>query len=49
VPRAHALRLAEHLLLDPVTFTLIPDGDHRLSRDSDIEVLRQAVRRAVEG
>jgi pimeloyl-ACP methyl ester carboxylesterase len=49
VPRAHALRLAEHLLLDPVTFTLIPDGDHRLSRDSDIEVLRQAVRRAAEG
>ncbi len=49
VPRAHALKLAEHLLLDPVTFTLVPDGDHRLSRDSDLEVLRQAVRRAVEG
>lgn len=48
VPRAHALRLAEHLLLDPVTFTLVPDGDHRLSRDADLDVLRAAVRRASE-
>lgn len=49
VPRAHALKLAEHLLLDPVTFTLIPDGDHRLSREADLEVLRAAVMRAAEG
>ncbi len=32
VPQAHALKLLTHLLADPVTFTLIPDGDHRLSR-----------------
>jgi len=36
VPQAHALRLVEHLPQDPVTVTLIPDGDHRLSRDEDI-------------
>jgi hypothetical protein len=32
-----------HILHDPVTFTLIPDGDHRLSREEDLERLRQAV------
>lgn len=43
VPAAHAQRLLTHILHDPVTFTLIPDGDHRLSRDEDLERLRQAV------
>jgi hypothetical protein len=37
-----------HLLHDPVTLTLVPDGDHRLSRESDLALLRAAVRRAVE-
>ncbi len=46
VPRAHSLRLVQHLLTDPVTFTLIPDGDHRLSRDEDLALLRTAVERA---
>ena len=49
VPRAHVMRLVEHLLVDPVVFTLVPDGDHRLSRPADIEVLKSAVRRAAEG
>jgi hypothetical protein len=31
-----------------VTLTLVPDGDHRLSRDADLDLLRAAVRRAVE-
>ena len=31
VPKEHALRLAQHFLTDPVTVTLIPDGDHRLA------------------
>lgn len=36
VPAAHALTLVEHLPQDRVTLTMIPDGDHRLSRDEDI-------------
>jgi pimeloyl-ACP methyl ester carboxylesterase len=43
VPWAHALKLVEHLPLDPVTVTLISDGDHRLSREEDIARLLQAV------
>ncbi|MBE7733296.1 alpha/beta hydrolase [Devosia faecipullorum] len=43
VPPAHAQKLLAHILHDPVTFTLIPDGDHRLSRDQDLDLLRQAV------
>lgn len=45
VPPAHALKLVSHLVSDPVTFTLIPDGDHRLSRDQDLEKLRQTIQR----
>lgn len=43
VPPEHAQRLLTHILHDPVTFTLIPDGDHRLSRDADLDRLRTAV------
>jgi pimeloyl-ACP methyl ester carboxylesterase len=43
VPFSHALRLVEHLPLDPVTVTLINDGDHRLSREQDIAMLLKAV------
>ena len=43
VPQAHAIKLVTHILHDPVTLTLIPDGDHRLSRPQDLERLRQAV------
>jgi pimeloyl-ACP methyl ester carboxylesterase len=45
VPVAHALKLLSHLTLDPVTFTLVPDGDHRLSRPEDLERLTETVRR----
>jgi pimeloyl-ACP methyl ester carboxylesterase len=48
VPRDHALRLVQHLLTDPVTFTLVPDGDHRLSRPEDLELLRAAIKREIE-
>ena len=48
VPQAHALKLVQHLLTDPVTFTLIPDGDHRLSREADLRLLEGALERAVE-
>ena len=43
VPPEHAQRLLTHILHDPVTYTLIPDGDHRLSRDEDLQRLRDAV------
>jgi pimeloyl-ACP methyl ester carboxylesterase len=43
VPQAHAIKLVTHILHDPVTLTLIPDGDHRLSRPEDLARLRQAV------
>ncbi len=43
VPRDHALRLLQHLLSDPVTFTLVPNGDHRLSRPEDLAQLGAAV------
>jgi pimeloyl-ACP methyl ester carboxylesterase len=48
VPQEHALKLVAHLLSDPVTLTLIPDGDHRLSREQDLRLLETAVRRAME-
>ena len=48
VPKEHAHRLMEHLITDPVTFTLIPDGEHRLSRPEDLAVIEKAVARAVE-
>ncbi|MHA6730085.1 alpha/beta hydrolase [Devosia sp. A369] len=48
VPQAHAIRLVTHMLHDPVTLTLIPDGDHRLSRDEDLERMQDAVLRLVE-
>jgi pimeloyl-ACP methyl ester carboxylesterase len=43
VPQAHAIKLVTHLLHDPVTLTLIPDGDHRLSRPQDLDQLRAAI------
>lgn len=43
VPAAHAQRLIEALPQDDVTFSLVPDGDHRLSRPQDLELLLRAV------
>ncbi len=43
VPWRHALELAETLKGTDVTFTLIKDGDHRLSRPQDIARLIAAV------
>jgi len=48
VPQAHAIRLTTHLLHDPVTLTLIPDGDHRLSRDEDLRRLTDAITHLIE-
>lgn len=43
VPWLHALELANAIRGDDVVFTLIKDGDHRLSRPQDIERLIAAI------
>jgi pimeloyl-ACP methyl ester carboxylesterase len=43
VPYTHAQKLLEFLPKDNVTLTLIKDGDHRLSRPQDLELLTRAV------
>ena len=43
VPYSHALHLVECLAHDDVQITLIKDGDHRLSRDEDIALLRRTM------
>jgi pimeloyl-ACP methyl ester carboxylesterase len=49
VPYEHALTLVEHMPMDPVTLTLVRDGDHRLSRDEDVKLLIEAVEGMGEG
>jgi pimeloyl-ACP methyl ester carboxylesterase len=46
VPWTHALELANAFKSDDVVFTLIKDGDHRLSRPQDLERLVAAVSEA---
>lgn len=43
VPYTHALRLLDHLPADDTVLTLIRDGDHRLSRQQDLERLLASV------
>ena len=43
VPWRHAIRLTTLLTRDDVTLTLVPDGDHRLSRPQDIEKLTKVL------
>ena len=45
VPWQHALRLIDHLPQDEVLLTLIKDGDHRLSREQDLQLLIEAIER----
>jgi hypothetical protein len=47
VPWRHALELAQAIKGQDVVFTLIKDGDHRLSRPQDIERLIAAVEEAL--
>ncbi|MFA6279226.1 MAG: alpha/beta hydrolase [Bdellovibrionales bacterium] len=49
VPWQTALRLAEHIEQPDVRVTLIKDGDHRLSREQDLELLWQTVMSLREG
>ncbi len=48
VPYAHALKLVDHLPADDVTLSLIRDGDHRLSRPQDLDMLVRTVEAMVE-
>jgi len=43
VPYAHALKLLDHLPADDVTLSLVLDGDHRLSRPQDLDMLVRTV------
>jgi len=43
VPYSHAMRLMEHLPQADVTLTLVKDGDHRLSRPQDIQLLERII------
>jgi hypothetical protein len=43
VPHEHALKLASLLPADDMTLSLIPGGDHRLSRPQDLALLIRAV------
>jgi len=45
VPHTHARRIVDRLVDDDVVLTLIKDGDHRLSRPADIDLLLDAVGR----
>ena len=48
VPKEHALKLVQHLVNDPVTFTLVPDGEHRMSRPEDIALLERSIELLIE-
>lgn len=48
VPFTHALRLASLMPSDDVTLSLVPGGDHRLSRPEDLELLTGAVEAMIE-
>lgn len=43
VPWQHAMKLVEHLPADDVTLSLIRDGDHRLSRPQDLDMIVAAL------
>jgi pimeloyl-ACP methyl ester carboxylesterase len=45
VPFSHALALMQRFGGDPATLTLIKDGDHRLSRPQDLELMFAALER----
>lgn len=48
VPHTHALKLVSLLPADDVTVSLIPGGDHRLSRPQDLDLMVRAVAGMVE-
>ncbi|MBK19032.1 MAG: alpha/beta hydrolase [Rhodospirillaceae bacterium] len=49
VPWEHALAISDKLQTEDVTITMIKDGDHRLSRDEDLQKIFAAVDRLAAG
>ena len=49
VPWQHSLKIAEAMRSDDVEIILIKDGDHRLSRDADIERLCMGAGEVIQG
>ena len=49
VPWLHATALVEKLASDDAVLTLVKDGDHRLSRQEDLERLTGAIGEMIEG
>ena len=47
VPKEQAMKLVQHLLTDPVTLTLVPDGEHRMSRPEDLALLEKAIEQII--
>lgn len=48
VPYTHAQRIVDRLVDDDVVLTLVKDGDHRLSRPSDIALILDALGRVTD-
>lgn len=48
VPPSHTLKLAAQLPLDDVVISMIPDGDHRLSRPQDLDRLAASIETLLE-
>lgn len=49
VPWRHAMKLVEHLPADDVVISLVKDGDHRLSRAEDLQLMRRALDSILDG
>jgi pimeloyl-ACP methyl ester carboxylesterase len=47
VPKEHAMKLVQHLLTDTLTLTLVPDGEHRMSRPEDLALLEKAIEQMI--
>ena len=49
VPFSHALKLTTFLPSQNVTLTLVKDGDHRMSRPQDIDMILRAIETMTSG
>ncbi len=47
VPASAAIKLLSHIMQDPVFFTMVPDGDHSLSRPQDLALLKSTISRII--
>jgi esterase/lipase len=48
VPWEHSLKIADAVASDDVELSFVKDGEHRLSRDSDLDRLLFAVQNVIE-